>query len=144
MPRPGPEKDFDYFTQPYNPKWEPLESRIWAEQFVNGDGTEDYAGFQDEFKKRHPFLVHNHGPVYMPISASDYLRHDPMGGRLDIDFELAALPLTEEEVAEREALKKAEMKEKRHAVLRSRGLKIPGDKPKTRSAEVANEVNSRM
>ena len=144
MPRPGPEEGFDYFTQPYNPKWQPLESRIWAERFVNEDGSEDMAGFEVEFKNRHPFLVHNHGPVYLPSSVGYYLRHDQYGCRLDIDVELAALPLTEEEVLERETMKKNELRERRHALLKSRGLKVPGEKPKTRADAVANEVSSRM
>lgn len=141
--RPGPETGFDYITLPYNPKWEPVDNRRWAEQFVDEDGREDFEGFRKEFRTRHPFLMHNHGDSYLPASVSHYLRHDQQGSRRDIDLELALTPLTEEEIAEREAAKKADIRKRRRAVLDARGLDEVG-KPKTRAKAVATEVASRM
>jgi len=144
MARPRQEPGYDYYTQPYNPKWEPLPDRIWAEQFVDEDGNEEYEAFRVEFRKRYKFLTHNHGDTYLPQTVSYYLRHDAMGSRRDIDEELAAIPLSEEEVVEREAARKSEVRELRRAALKSRGLAVPGEVPKTRAKLVAQESASLM
>ena len=143
MARPGQEPGFDYYTLPYNPKWAPLDERQWAERFVDADGTEDWPGFVAEFRTRHKFLIHNHGDSYLPPSVDHYLRHDSMGGRMDIDYELAAIPMTEDELAEVKKIREGEVRERRRAALASRGL-TPRGAPQSKSKATQNEVASRM
>lgn len=138
--RPGQEKGFDYYTLPYNPKWAPLPERQWAESFIDADGREDFEGFRAEFRKRHRLLSHNHGDAYLPPSVDYYLRHDPMGGRMDIDFELAAIPMTEDEQKELAEIRQKEIRERRRAALKERGLE-----PKVAKGKIVqNEVAARM
>ena len=148
MPMIKEEKGFDYYSHPYNPKWRPLNEREWAEKFLNDDGTEDYEGFRNEFRVRNRFLLHNRGDSYLPPSVDYYLRHDSTGLRLDIDTELASIPMDAEEIAELEMHRKAQIREKRNAILRDRGLKPrtpkSADKPVVKSQVLSNEVASRM
>lgn len=121
MPIPGPEKGFDYDNTPYLVGWQPIAERLWAAKYVNEDGTEDFFGFTQEFTKRHPFLRNSGGGMaFLPKSASDYLRRDPMGARQDVDNELAAAEKPEEIVAEEKARKLAKTKDRWKAVQAAR------------------------
>ncbi len=144
MARPGQEPGFDYYTLPYNPKWAPLPDRQWAEQFVESEGNENFEGFRAEFRKRHRLLSHNHGDAYLPPSVDYYLRHDPTGQRMDIDLELAAIPMTEDEKQELAEMKQREIRDRRRAALKSRGIKVKDDAPVPKAKITASEVASRM
>lgn len=144
MARPGQESGFDYYTLPYNPKWAPMPDRQWAESFIDAEGREDFEGFRAEFRKRHRLLSHNHGDAYLPPSVDFYLRHDATGQRMDIDLELAAIPMTEEEIKELAELKQKEIRERRRAALKERGIKTKDEAPVPRAKLTASEVASRM
>jgi hypothetical protein len=130
----GPRTDDPLSMQTlYMEGWQPLEDRRWALAYVNEDGSEDFPAFVEEFRRRHPRIRVNQVDGYIPASVDHYLRHDAFGRRLDLDWELAATPLTPEEEAEQEKAKREEIREKRNAALRARG-KLPGDLPMTAPA----------
>jgi hypothetical protein len=124
--RPGTkDPSYDYIELPFDPDWEPVNDRKWALKYIGEDGgTEDYEGFVKELRERIPGIF---GTVeaWLPPSVNEFVRYDSSGKRLDIDWELAAIPLTDEEKKAMADTNIAKKREARIAALEARGQEIP-------------------
>ena len=138
----GPKKtDPDGFI--YLDKWEPVPDRAWALEYIDADGAERYEPFVNEFRRRHKYIRVNQVDGYLPASVDDYVRHDATGRRLDLDYDLMALPLDPDDQAMMEKATKDRVRERRRAALEARG-KLPrqekSDRPKQTS--IAERMSS--
>lgn len=127
----GRKKGDDYTELPYLEGWSPLPERQWALAYIARDGTEDYHGFVAEFKARHPKI--HAGPVdgWLPPSVDEYVRCNEYGVRQDIDWELASIPLTDEEREERKRKRSDVVRKRREAALAARGKLPKAPEPET-------------
>lgn len=118
----GPQQGHEYIRTPYKRDWAPLEDRRWAIKYVQDDGSENYTGFAQEFRRRYPLLFQSGGAAWMPDSVQTYLRHDSVGRRLDVDWDLASVPLTEEEKRAVERVRGQRKRRRRLQALQDAGI----------------------
>jgi len=116
----GPWPGKDYIDAPFKADWTPLPERQWAAQHIREDGSEDFMSFRQEYIQRNPLCLGTGGSIsYMPPTVQDYVRKEPNGQRRDIDWELAAIPLTEEEREERKQLHADRARDRRRVALQA-------------------------
>lgn len=116
--KPGGEEE--YLRLPYLEGWQPLQERQWAAKYVREDGSEDFQGFYAEYQQRLPAMFETGAPGWVPPSVDYFLRHDHSGRRLDVDWELASVELSDEEKAEIRARQNAELRARRMKLLNER------------------------
>ncbi len=116
----GPKAGEDHTVLPPLETWQPHESRAWAMRFINDDSTEDYHGFCTEFRNQFPYLFSNGVDTYFPASVDDYLRRAPGGRRLDLDHELMALEMSDEQRKKNLEARNSMLNAKRDALIEAR------------------------
>lgn len=124
----GKDPSYPYIQLQYLDGWQPEEGREWAASYIRDDGSEDMEGFVREFERRHPYLFQT-GPSYIPPSVNHYLRHSSMGQRMDVDWELAHMPMSEGELEEIKALEQAEMRKRRQDAIAARKKAVEESQP---------------
>ena len=130
----------DYIDLPYLEGWTPHSDRAWALAFIDEDGTEDYQSFKQAYLAKYPAMEMPGGfPCSIPASVDDYLRVDRFGRRRDIDWDLASLPRSEEEIEEMKAARNRVKKQRRLDALRSRGIDAPASEQEIADKMLASE-----
>ena len=110
----------DYISLPYNPKWLPIPERRWALDYCTPIGEPDnQTAYERESQRRFPEIWRS-GVASFCQDVDDYVRNDALGRRQDIDWELAVIPPTKEEIEERDNRRQEKLKNRRLDLLKLR------------------------
>lgn len=119
----------DYISLPYNPKWQPILERRWALDYCTPPGEEDnQTGYERECQRRFPQMWKS-GVASFCQDVDDYVRNDSQGRRQDIDWELAGIPPTQEEIDAQKERKQGLLRQRRTDLLKLRKDEEAAEKP---------------